>query len=74
VKTAEDKERDRQDTEALRRPEEFHALGRPIIEAKVKDYIQRDSLRLAVPIVLLVVFVLFMNFRSLRGIALPSSS
>jgi hydrophobe/amphiphile efflux-3 (HAE3) family protein len=52
-------------------PEEFYVLGRPIIEARVKDYIQRDSLRLALPIVILVVFVLFMNFRSLRGIALP---
>jgi hydrophobe/amphiphile efflux-3 (HAE3) family protein len=52
-------------------PEKFYVLGRPVIEAQVKDYIQHDSLRLALPIVLLVVFVLFMNFQSLRGIVLP---
>jgi hydrophobe/amphiphile efflux-3 (HAE3) family protein len=52
-------------------PEEFHVSGRPIIEAWVRYYIQRDSLRLAFPIVLLVVFVLFMNFLSIRGIVLP---
>jgi hydrophobe/amphiphile efflux-3 (HAE3) family protein len=57
--------------EPYRGPEEFYIHGRPIIESWVYEYVSRDAIRLAVPIVLLVIFVLFINFRSLRGIILP---
>jgi hydrophobe/amphiphile efflux-3 (HAE3) family protein len=57
--------------EPYRGPEEFYIHGRPIIESWVSEYISRDAIRLAVPIVLLVIFVLFINFRSIRGIILP---
>jgi len=58
-------------TEPYRGPEEFYITGRPIIESWVKEYIQRDSVKLALPIILLVIFVLFINFKSIRGIILP---
>ncbi|MFW6181229.1 MAG: efflux RND transporter permease subunit, partial [Spirochaetota bacterium] len=35
------------------------------------EYLSRDSVRLALPILVLVVLVLFLNFRSLRGVLLP---
>ncbi len=54
-------------------PEVFYLAGRPIIESWVKEYIRRDSVRLALPIILLVIIVLFINFRSGRGIILPLS-
>ncbi len=54
-----------------RGPEEFYIAGRPIIESWVKDYMQKDSLRLALPIIVLVIIVLFINFKSIRGIILP---
>ncbi len=52
-------------------PEEFYFAGGPIIESWVKDYISRDTVRLALPIVLLVIAVLYINFKSFRGIILP---
>lgn len=54
-------------------PEEFYLAGSIIIESWVKEYIQRDSVKLALPIILLVIFVLFINFKSGRGIFLPIS-
>jgi hydrophobe/amphiphile efflux-3 (HAE3) family protein len=54
-----------------RGPEKFYIHGRPIIESWVAEYVRRDAIRLAVPIIVLVIFVLFINFRSARGIALP---
>lgn len=54
-------------------PEVFYLAGRPIIESWVKEYIRRDSVRLALPIILLVIVVLFINFRSGRGVILPLS-
>ena len=54
-------------------PEKFYITGRPIIESWVKEYMQRDTVRLAIPIVVLVIFVLYLNFKSLRGIVLPIS-
>ena len=54
-------------------PEVFYLAGRPIIESWVKDYIRWDSARLALPIILLIIVVLFINFRSGRGIILPLS-
>ncbi|UCB44766.1 MAG: RND family transporter [Spirochaetota bacterium] len=57
--------------EPYRGPEEFYIHGRPIIESWVSEYVSRDAIRLAVPIVLLVIIVLFINFRSIRGIVLP---
>jgi hydrophobe/amphiphile efflux-3 (HAE3) family protein len=54
-------------------PEKFYMSGRPIIESWVKEYLQKDSIRLAVPIVILVIIVLFINFKSARGIFLPIS-
>lgn len=56
--------------EPYRGPEEFHFAGGPIIESWVKDYIRRDIVRLALPIVLLVIAVLYINFKSSRGIIL----
>ncbi len=56
-----------------RGPEEFYIAGGPVIESWVKDYMKRDFVRLALPIVFLVVVVLFINFKSLRGIVLPLS-
>ena len=52
-------------------PERFYASGRPIIENWVKEYIRRDSLKLGLPILLLMVVVLFVNFRTVRGVLLP---
>jgi len=54
-------------------PEEFFVAGRPIIESWVKEYLTKDAVRLALPIIVLVVFVLFINFRSGRGVILPLS-
>lgn len=54
-------------------PEVFYLAGRPIIESWVKEYIRRDLVRLAIPIILLVIVVLFINFRSGRGVILPLS-
>ncbi len=54
-------------------PEEFFMTGRPIIENWVTEYLRRDSIRLAFPIIILVIVVLFVNFKSLRGIFLPIS-
>ncbi len=54
-------------------PEKFYMAGSPVIESWVKDYMKRDFVRLALPIVLLVVVVLFINFKSLRGVVLPIS-
>jgi hydrophobe/amphiphile efflux-3 (HAE3) family protein len=54
-------------------PEVFYLAGRPIIESWVKDYIRWDSVRLALPIIILIIIVLFINFRSGRGIILPLS-
>jgi hydrophobe/amphiphile efflux-3 (HAE3) family protein len=54
-------------------PEVFYLAGRPIIESWVKDYIRSDTVRLALPIILLIIIVLFINFRSGRGIILPLS-
>ena len=59
--------------EPYRGPEEFYLAGSVIIESWVKEYIQRDSVKLALPIILLVIFVLFINFKSGRGIILPIS-
>ena len=59
--------------EPYRGPEEFYLAGRPIIESWVKEYINRDSVRLALPIIALVIMVLFVNFRSGRGVILPLS-
>jgi hydrophobe/amphiphile efflux-3 (HAE3) family protein len=56
-----------------RGPEEFYLAGRPIIESWVREYMQRDSVRLAFPIVILVIAVLFINFKSIRGVILPIS-
>ena len=52
-------------------PETFYMAGGPIIESWVQEYLSRDSVRLALPILLLVVLVLFVNFRSIRGVLLP---
>jgi hydrophobe/amphiphile efflux-3 (HAE3) family protein len=57
--------------EPYRGPEEFFMTGAPIIESWVKEYISRDFVRLALPILVLVIIVLCMNFKSLRGIVLP---
>ncbi len=57
--------------EPYKGPEEFYISGAPIIESWVKEYISRDSVRLALPILVLVIIVLFLNFKSLRGVALP---
>jgi hydrophobe/amphiphile efflux-3 (HAE3) family protein len=54
-------------------PEKFYMSGRPIIESWVKEYLKKDSIKLAVPILILVIIVLFINFRSARGIFLPIS-
>lgn len=54
-----------------RGPEEFYMSGRPIMESWVKEYIQKDSVKLALPIIILVIIVLFINFQTLRGIFLP---
>jgi len=54
-----------------RGPEEFYLAGRPIIESWVKEYLQRDTIKLAAPIIVLVIFVLFINFKSVRGVILP---
>lgn len=59
--------------EPYRGPEDFFIAGRPIIESWVKEYLQEDSIKLASPIVILVIFVLFINFKSIRGIFLPIS-
>ena len=59
--------------EPYRGPEEFYIAGAPIIESWVKEYISRDSVRLALPIIMLVIVVLFTNFRSISGIILPLS-
>jgi hypothetical protein len=59
--------------EPYRGPEEFYLAGSTIIESWVKEYIQRDSVKLALPIILLVILVLFINFKSGRGIILPIS-
>jgi len=57
--------------EPYRGPEEFHLAGRPIIESWVKEYLVRDSIWLVFPIIILVIAVLFINFKSIRGIVLP---
>lgn len=57
--------------EPYRGPEEFYVSGRPVIESWVKEYVQNDSIKLALPIIVLVVVVLFINFRSSRGILFP---
>lgn len=57
--------------EPYRGPEEFFIHGRPIVESWVQEYVSRDAIRLAIPIVLLVIVVLFINFRAVRGMALP---
>ncbi|RKX96167.1 MAG: hypothetical protein DRP84_01870 [Spirochaetes bacterium] len=54
-------------------PEKFYMTGRPIIESWVKDYMKRDIVRLVIPIIVLVILVLYINFRSARGIILPIS-
>jgi hydrophobe/amphiphile efflux-3 (HAE3) family protein len=59
--------------EPYRGPEEFFIHGGPIIESWVSEYVKRDAIRLALPILLLVVAVLFINFRVVRGILLPIS-
>ncbi|MBN2323844.1 MAG: RND family transporter [Spirochaetes bacterium] len=59
--------------EPYRGPEEFFIHGGPIIESWVSEYVSRDAIRLALPILLLVVAVLFINFRVARGILLPIS-
>jgi len=56
-----------------RGPEEFYLAGGPIIESWVKEYMRKDSIRLAFPIIFLVVIVLYINFKSARGIMLPLS-
>jgi len=56
-----------------RGPEKFYLAGGPVIESWVKDYMKRDSIRLALPIVILVVIMLFINFKSMRGVVLPLS-
>ena len=59
--------------EPYRGPEEFYIHGRPIIESWVQEYVSRDAIRLAIPIVVLVILVLLINFRSARGVVLPLS-
>ncbi len=59
--------------EPYRGPEEFYITGRPIIESWVQEYVNRDAIRLAIPIIVLVIVVLFINFKSIRGIILPLS-
>jgi hydrophobe/amphiphile efflux-3 (HAE3) family protein len=59
--------------EPYRGPEQFFVTGAPIIESWVKEYIGRDSVRLALPIIVLIIVVLFINFRSFSGIVLPLS-
>jgi hydrophobe/amphiphile efflux-3 (HAE3) family protein len=57
--------------EPYRGPEEFFIHGRPIVESWIQEYVSRDAVRLAIPIVVLVIVVLFINFRAARGIVLP---
>lgn len=48
--------------------------GQPLVYVWINNYMQNDLARL-VPLVLLVtMFIFFLNFRSLRGVLLPSST
>lgn len=52
-------------------PETFYMAGGPIIESWVQEYVANDTVRLALPILVIVILVLFINFRSFRGVLLP---
>lgn len=52
-------------------PFEIFYAGVPVYEAKSKEYMQRDIFILIIPAFILMTFILFMNFRTVRGTILP---
>lgn len=48
-----------------------HIAGVPVFEAKSKEYMQKDIFILIFPAILMMTFVLFLNFRTKRGTVLP---
>jgi predicted RND superfamily exporter protein len=49
----------------------IHLAGVPIYESKIKGYMQRDVVKLLLPAFLVMMFVLFINFRSKVGTFFP---
>ncbi len=49
----------------------IYTAGVPIYESKSKKYMMRDIVALIIPAIIMMVFVLFLNFRSVRGTFLP---
>ncbi len=55
-------------------PFKVYYAGVPVFEAKSKMYMKRDIFTLLVPVLLMMTFVFFMNFKTSRGILLPTIS
>ena len=49
----------------------IYTAGLPIYEAKSRVYMLRDILALFIPAIIMMILVLFLNFRSFRGVLLP---
>ncbi len=49
----------------------IYLAGVPVIEAKTKSTMERDIFVLLIPAILLMAFIIFMNFRTRRGTILP---
>ena len=58
-------------TEALRLPEKIYYAGSPMMVTSIAHLISADLKRLLPIAFLLIAFVLFLGFRSLRGVVLP---
>lgn len=52
-------------------PEEIHLAGYPILRATVSRYMKLDIRRLIPFVILVVIAILYLSFRTLRGVVLP---
>ncbi len=53
------------------RPEKFYITGRPVLEGLFGKYIPEESQRTAPAVVLMLALLLYVSFRSLRGVLIP---
>ncbi|MFQ5352079.1 MAG: RND family transporter, partial [Candidatus Binatia bacterium] len=53
------------------RPEKFYITGRPVLEGLFGKYIPEESQRTSPVVVLMLAVLLYVSFRSLRGVLIP---
>lgn len=57
-----------------RAPVKLTRIGLPVIQKYIRDYMKKDLLRFMPLVILVVIITFFLNFRTLRGVFLPTVS